>query len=84
METWMHPIRFRHCAPSQLFLHKLKWDFQRKILRENPSFASLLYETGYFAWTKSTAAALRDGRVCDVDLAAVVVRAQSVATPNEF
>jgi len=30
-----------------------------------------LYETDYFAWTKSTAAALRDGRVCDVDLAEV-------------
>ena len=29
-----------------------------------------LYETDYFASTKSTAAALRDGRVCDVDLAA--------------
>jgi len=30
-----------------------------------------LYETDYFAWTKSTAAALRDGRVRDVDLAKV-------------
>lgn len=30
-----------------------------------------LYETDYFAWTKSTAAALRDGRVCDIDLAEV-------------
>jgi hypothetical protein len=27
-----------------------------------------LYETDCFAWTKNTAAALRDGRVCDVDL----------------
>ena len=32
---------------------------------------SKLYETDYFAWTKSTAAALRDGRVCDIDLAEV-------------
>jgi hypothetical protein len=30
-----------------------------------------LYETDYFAWTKNTAAALRDGRVCDIDLAEV-------------
>jgi hypothetical protein len=30
-----------------------------------------LYETDYFAWTKSTAAALRDGRTRDVDLAEV-------------
>jgi hypothetical protein len=30
-----------------------------------------LYETDYFAWTKNTAAALRDGRVRDVDLAEV-------------
>ena len=32
---------------------------------------SKLYETDYFAWTKSTVAALRDGRVRDVDLAEV-------------
>jgi hypothetical protein len=30
-----------------------------------------LYESDYFAWTKNTAAALRDGRVRDVDLAEV-------------
>jgi hypothetical protein len=30
-----------------------------------------LYETDYFAWTKNTAAALREGRVRDIDLAEV-------------
>jgi hypothetical protein len=30
-----------------------------------------LYETDYFAWTKTTAAALRDGRIRDIDLAEV-------------
>lgn len=30
-----------------------------------------LYETDYFAWTRDTAAALRDGRVRDIDLAEV-------------
>lgn len=30
-----------------------------------------LYETDYFAWTKATAAALRQGRVRDIDLAEV-------------
>jgi len=30
-----------------------------------------LYETDYFAWTKNTAAALRDGRVCDINLSEV-------------
>jgi len=32
---------------------------------------SKLYETDYFAWTKNAAAALRDGRVHDIDLAEV-------------
>ena len=30
-----------------------------------------LYDTDYYAWTKRTAAALRDGRIGDIDLAGV-------------